>query len=137
MKVEPIWVVAGTLAGPNGGWLMHCRPLEKPHGGLWEFPGGKIEGFELPIESLIRELNEELGIVIDPAHCAPIGFAEDQRKQGAPPIVILFYKVTDWVGEPQALEGGRIGWFTPQEIANLSKPPLDEQLTAQLFENQK
>ncbi|MEO1019891.1 MAG: NUDIX domain-containing protein, partial [Pseudomonadota bacterium] len=57
-------VVAGALRGKDGRWLMHRRPLGKHHGGLWEFPGGKVEPHEIPVKSLARELNEELGIEV-------------------------------------------------------------------------
>lgn len=133
MSDAPIWVVAGALKGPEGTWLMHRRPLGKAHGGLWEFPGGKVETSEIPAEALIRELHEELGVVIDPAHCSPECFAEDKRNAGARPIVILLYTIANWIGSPEALEGEEIGWFSPQEIAGLPKPPLDERLAARMF----
>ena len=133
MTGETIWVVAGALMNRDGLWLMHKRPLEKAHGGLWEFPGGKVEATEIPAEALVRELHEELGIVVEAKDCVPAGFAEEQRKSGARPIVILLYTIADWLGAPQALEGEELGWFTPQEIADLPKPPLDRRLAGQLF----
>ena len=133
MTGEITWVVAGALAGPDGVWLMHQRSLKKAHGGLWEFPGGKIESAEIPVEALIRELHEELGIVVEAAHCSPAGFAEERRIAGKNPIVILLYTIADWVGSPKALEGEAVAWFAPEEIADLPKPPLDEQLAGQLF----
>lgn len=134
MTDAPLWVVAGALAGPDARWLMHRRPLNKAHGGLWEFPGGKVEDTEIPVESLVRELHEELGIILKASDCTPVCFAEDHRKSGNRPIVILLYKITNWVGLPQALEGGEVGWFSAQEAMKLKKPPLDEQLAAHLFE---
>lgn len=126
-------VVAGALNAGDGHWLMHCRPEEKHHGGLWEFPGGKLEMAESPRKGLIRELHEELGISIESRDCHPAGFAEEALSSGAAPIVILLYTVNRWNGEPVALEGGSIGWFTPLEIAKLDKPPLDVVLAEQLF----
>ena len=128
-----IWVVAGALCGPGGRWLLHRRPFEKHHGGLWEFPGGKVEDAEIPVKALIRELREELGIAIDAADCEPAGFAEDRSVEAENPIVILLYKVRAWNGEPQALEGEGIGWFTREEIEKLDTPPLDRLLAEQLF----
>lgn len=114
---------------------MHRRPFEKHHGGLWEFPGGKVEDAEIPVKALTRELNEELGIAVDPDDCEPIGFAEEaEASAGRAPIVILLYKVTAWSGEPCALEGEGVGWFTRTEIESLDKPPLDSALAARLFE---
>ena len=133
MTSEPIWVVAGALKGGEERWLMHRRPQEKAHGGLWEFPGGKVEPAEIPVEALIRELHEELGIVVEASACEPVGFAEERRQSGRRPIVILLYTITDWVGEPCALEGGAVDWFSALEIAQLDKPPLDERLAHQLF----
>ncbi|PKP89667.1 MAG: DNA mismatch repair protein MutT [Alphaproteobacteria bacterium HGW-Alphaproteobacteria-14] len=128
-------VVAGALMGRDGRWLMHKRPPGKHHAGLWEFPGGKVEPYEMPLESLIRELHEELGIRCDPGACAPAGFAETRIAQTANAIVILLYTVRGWDGVPDALEGGEIGWFTPQEVRALAKPPLDVVLAQQLFQN--
>ena len=133
MKTGPIWVVAGALRRGDGRWLMHRRPLEKHHGGLWEFPGGKVEGAEFPEKTLIRELHEELGIAVLTRNCTPATFAEEQGRDGARGIVILLYTVAGWEGEPAALEGEGIGWFTPEEIAGLPKPPLDIALCERLF----
>jgi len=126
-------VVAGAMRGAGGFWLMHRRPLEKHHGGLWEFPGGKVETAEYPGFALRRELREELGIEISTDDFSPIGFAEEGDSSGRKPIVILLYKVTKWEGTPSALEGGEIGWFSPTEIASLEKPPLDCELADELF----
>ncbi|MEM7779932.1 MAG: (deoxy)nucleoside triphosphate pyrophosphohydrolase [Pseudomonadota bacterium] len=134
MTSEPIWVVAGALKGPGDAWLMHRRPYGKHHGGLWEFPGGKVEHAEIPVKALIRELREELGVSIQQEHCVPVGFAEETGTDGSRPIVILLYKITVWGGEPQALEGGAIEWCSPKRIEMLEKPPLDSLLAAQLFE---
>jgi 8-oxo-dGTP diphosphatase len=128
-------VVAGALMRADGRWLMHRRPAGKHHAGLWEFPGGKVEAHEMPVDSLIRELEEELGIACDPLACTPAGFAETAPDHEPGAIVILLYTVTRWQGEPRALEGGEVGWFTPQDIAGLAKPPLDVRLTERLFQN--
>ena len=130
-----IAVVAGALQRPGGHWLMHRRPPGKQHAGLWEFPGGKVEADEIPTESLVRELAEELGIACDPLSLAPAAFAETAPGTATPAMVILLYTIERWDGEPRALEGGEVGWFTPQEIAGLPKPPLDIALAERLFQN--
>lgn len=126
-------VVAAALARADGCWLMHRRPPGKHHAGLWEFPGGKVEASEKLTEALARELAEELGIVCDPADFAPAGFAETPRAETGPAIVILLYTLGAWQGEPAALEGGAVAWFTPAQILDLAKPPLDRVLAQQLF----
>jgi 8-oxo-dGTP diphosphatase len=135
--MTPGWmtVVAGALQRADGLWLMHQRPPGKQHAGLWEFPGGKVEPNEMPVESLIRELHEELGIRCDISTCDPHAFAEKGAAGDPGAIVILLYTVSRWQGDPASLEGGAIGWFTPAEALSLAKPPLDVSLAQQLFQN--
>ncbi len=128
-------VVAGALHRADGRWLLHRRPEGKHHAGLWEFPGGKIEAHEMPLESLVRELVEELGIRCLGEACKPVAFAETGAAGTPGALVILLYTVAGWEGDPAALEGGAIGWFTPAEALALPKPPLDVVLAAQLFPN--
>lgn len=135
MTQEWIAVVAGALYRSDGCWLMHRRPEGKHHGGLWEFPGGKVEPGEMPICALQRELIEELGVACRAEACVPAGFAESDGHGEANALVILLYTIRDWEGEPQALEGGEVGWFTPAEALRLAKPPLDVMLADRLFQN--
>jgi 8-oxo-dGTP diphosphatase len=120
-----LWVVAAALVRADGKLLLHRRPREKRHGGLWEFPGGKVEAGETPALALARELAEELGLELDTATLEPVAFAESPAEPGFPAIVILLYKVGRWRGEPHSHEGGEWGWFSPAEANALPKPPLD------------
>lgn len=131
---RPMLVVAAALCRDDGRWLMHRRPAGKHHAGLWEFPGGKVELTEIPVEALFRELQEELGIDCREDAPEPVGFAETARSDTGPAIVILLYRIRSWHGEPEALEGGLIDWFTPAEALALPKPPLDVVLADQLFQ---
>jgi len=126
-------VVAGALQREDGLWLMHRRPAHKHHGGLWEFPGGKVETTETQREALLRELQEELGITVVLDSDFPIAEAREEKSSGSQSIVIALYTCRSWEGEPRALEGGRIGWFSPNEIRRLDKPPLDLVLVEKLF----
>ena len=126
-------VVAIALHRKDGLWLMHQRPANKHHGGLWEFPGGKIEAGEVPENALIREVSEELGVEVLACDLQPVGHAKTPGDSSRPPIVITLYTCDRWSGEPAALEGGEIGWFTPQQSKRLAMPPLDIELHAQLF----
>jgi len=129
-----IAVVAGALFRSDGRWLMHRRPEGKHHAGLWEFPGGKVESGEIPAAALVRELAEELGITCKASDLVPCDFAESDGGSGGSALVLMLYRLEIWQSEPQALEGGAVGWFTPDEIAALPKPPLDRQLAERLFQ---
>ena len=114
--------------------LMHRRPLHKHHGGLWEFPGGKVEAGENPGNALVRELAEELGIAVEPQHLHPAAFAETGATAPEGAIVILLYTLTAWSGDPAAQEAGADAeWFTAEEIGLLSRPPLDVALCQLVF----
>lgn len=135
MEKLPTWiaVVALALRRRDGRWLMHRRPPGKHHGGLWEFPGGKVEEGETPDFALKREIQEELGIGLDREFLIPVSFAQTARDDERPGIVILLYTATRWEGQPRSLEGGEIAWWTPGEIRELDKPPLDIALCESLF----
>jgi 8-oxo-dGTP diphosphatase len=126
-------VVALALRAPGGRVLMQRRPAGKAHAGLWEFPGGKVEPDEIPQLSLVREITEELGLVINPAALTPVTFAEQAPDGPRLPIVILLYTASEWAGTPEALEGGEWGWFSLAEAASLPKPPLDVELLRRLI----
>ena len=130
-------VVAVALQRDDGRSLMHRRPFGKQHGGLWEFPGGKVEPGETPVNALVREVQEELAIDIDCADLLPAGFAQSVDREGSAPIVILLYTCARWRGEPVAVEGGAVDWFTPSEIARLERPPLDIVLAEGLLRNHR
>ena len=114
-------VVALALIDQSGRVLMQRRPANRQHGGLWEFPGGKLEAGETPVFGLIREIEEELGL----------GLAEPdlhwlaQARDPAAGIVINLYRCRRWGGDPQCLDAQVIGWFAPAELDGLAMPPLD------------
>lgn len=125
-------VVAGVLIDGNGRWLMHQRPCGKMYAGLWEFPGGKVETHEFPANSLVRELSEELGIHVEAEACLPATFAQDGALGARPAIVLMLYTIFAWAGQPEALEGGKIGWFSPEDALKLAMPPMDREMAQRL-----
>jgi 8-oxo-dGTP diphosphatase len=124
-------VVAVALVDASGRVLMQQRRIGGEHGGLWEFPGGKVEPRESLEESLCREILEELGVTLSGDALEPLSFASD----AAQPYVILFYTCREWEGEPQCLDGEAISWFTIEQIAALAMPPLDVPLARALKEH--
>ena len=126
-------MVALALADGKGRWLMHRRPPHKHHGGLWEFPGGKVEPGEMPANALVREIEEELALSLAAGDLLPECFAQEGAEVRDSPIVILLYTCVLPDCDPRPMEGGGVGWFTPQEIDALDKPPLDCDLARRLF----
>lgn len=129
----PLLVVAAALSDGQGRWLMHCRPVAKQHGGLWEFPGGKVEAGETPRSALVRELEEEAGLRLEQNDLREAGFATGLADGGGGSIVILLYTASRWSGTIEAREGGSFAWFEPEEIDALAMPPLDVVLARQVF----
>lgn len=134
---ETMLVVAAALFDDRGRVLMHRRAPRKKHGGLWEFPGGKVEDGESPEAALCRELAEELGIAVELDALERAVFATSSPgAHGEPAIVILLYTCRRWTGEPRAIDSGldpdALAWCDRQECEALAMPPLDRDLLASL-----
>lgn len=137
--LTPLLVVAVALIDAQGAVLMQQRHFVAVHGGLWEFPGGKVESGETPEFAATRELQEELGVKIASEHLEPVGFASglvaessDGRSRAQRPLVILLYATRTWAGEPYAREAAQLAWHVPHAIAGLEMPPLDYPLAEAL-----
>lgn len=117
--MEALQVVAGVLRDHGGRVLLAQRPAGGPHGGLWEFPGGKCELGESPAAALRRELHEELGIDAVPG--APL--LRVPWRYPARDIVLHVIEVAAFHGEPHGREGQQLAWVA---IADLHRRPMPE-----------
>jgi 8-oxo-dGTP diphosphatase len=123
-------VVAAALLDDQGRVLLQKRGPGRAHAGLWEFPGGKVEPAESLGQALIREIREELGIVLDPTLLEPLGFASEAGQ----PYVILLYTCRSWGGKAACLDDQEIGWFDAGALERLELVPLDIPLAARVRE---
>ncbi|HEX2140049.1 MAG TPA: 8-oxo-dGTP diphosphatase MutT [Woeseiaceae bacterium] len=99
-------VVAGILIDSEGCVLLAERVHDHPFAGLWEFPGGKIDAAETPIEALRRELFEELSVEI----VAFERFLTVEHDYADRRVEIDFFRVTEWRNEPRPLLNQRLRW---------------------------
>ncbi len=102
------------------GRLLVCRrPSHKRHGGLWEFPGGKLEEGETPLEAARRELGEELGIAV-----TGVGPMEFAAADPGSRFRIEFFPA-EAEGQPRALEHTRIAWLSEADLLSVPLAPSD------------
>ena len=121
-------VVAVALVDPNRRVLLQRRRADRHHGGLWEFPGGKLEPNETAVVGLLREVWEELGLQLEKTDIQLLARAEDSAEG----VVISLYICWTWIGEPQCLDAAELHWFEPDELTALAMPPLDVPLAQAL-----
>ncbi|RLQ88582.1 8-oxo-dGTP diphosphatase MutT [Notoacmeibacter ruber] len=119
-------VVACALVDADGRVLLTQRPEGKALAGLWEFPGGKVEQGERPEEALIRELDEELGVVTQTACLAPLTFASHAYDDFH--LLMPLYVCRRFSGTPRGREGQAIKWVRPKALRDYAMPPADEPL---------
>ena len=124
-------VAACALVDTDGRVLLAQRPAGKPMAGLWEFPGGKVEGGERPEQTLIRELKEELGILVNEACLAPLTFASHSYPDFH--LLMPLFVCRRWEGTPMALEGQQLAWVRVNRLRDYPMPPADEPLVSHLM----
>lgn len=129
-KEDRIHVAAGIICR-HGLMLAAQRPDEKPFGGFWELPGGKVENNESPGEALCRELAEELGINVKKFQ--PLGTVEHRYKESGFMAVLHFFRVSAFEGEPCNMENQNLRWIEPKDISELDFLPADKEILARLF----
>ena len=112
----------------DGRFLVCRRPAHKRHGGLWEFPGGKIESGESLLDAARREMREELDI-----EAVGVGRTLAALRDPGSPFLIEFVEVETPDGvAPRALEHDELRWATAAELAGLDLAPSDRAFAAGL-----
>jgi 8-oxo-dGTP diphosphatase len=131
--MNPVLVSAVALFDADGRVLLTQRPEGKSMAGLWEFPGGKVEPGETPEAALTREMREELGIEICERCASPLTFVSHAYEHFH--LLMLLYVCRKWEGIPTPLEGQKLTWKFPREMAALPMPPADLPLVAALIDS--
>ncbi len=113
-----VHVAVGVIVGPAGDILISKRHHESHQGGLWEFPGGKVESGETVNHALERELHEELGIHV--TRCRPLlqvhhDYADKQ-------VCLDVWVIDGFSGQPEGREGQPLAWCAPAALADYEFP---------------
>ena len=124
---KPVLLVAAcALVDADGRVLITQRPEGKPLAGLWEFPGGKVEPGETPEQTVIRELQEEIGVETQAACLAPLTFASHSYE--AFHLLMPLFVCRRFAGVPQAKEVQALKWVRPKQLRDYPMPPADAPL---------
>ncbi len=125
--MDIIKVVAGIII-KDGQALIAKRPIDKHKGGYWEFPGGKIEAQESPQIALARELTEELNIQVKQSDF----FSQVEFHYPEKTVLLDFFLVTEFDGEPKGLEGQQICWVPTKDLSNYQFPEANQKIVERL-----
>lgn len=123
-----VQVAVGVMLDAVGRVLVARRRPEAHQGGLWEFPGGKIEAGEDLLAALRRELHEELGIRVEEARH---WFTQEHRYPDKS-VALQICLVRRFSGEPRGLEGQPLRWASVAELMALSFPAANLPIVAAL-----
>lgn len=125
-------VAACALVDADGRILLAQRPEGKNLAGLWEFPGGKVEAGETPEETLVRELQEELGVTTRIPCLAPLTFASHTYETFH--LLMPLYVCRRFEGIATGREGQALKWVRPANLRDYPMPPADEPLIPYLLD---
>lgn len=114
-------VAAAVIQDRHGRVLLTRRAEESHQGGLWEFPGGKVEPGESLSQALKREIREELGVEVG-THQPLITVNHDYSDRS---VRLEVHRVLDYRGEPSGLEGQPLAWVLPADLGRYPMPAAD------------
>ena len=126
MARNPVDVAVGVLCGEAGRVLLARRPEDKILAGYLEFPGGKLEEGEAPVDALVRELAEEIGIVADAADFEPLIRFEHAYPEFT--VRLHAYAISRWQGKPVGAEGQALEWHDCSTLPDLPLLPANRPL---------
>lgn len=115
---KPLHVAVGVIKNNEGQVLISFRHESSHQGGLWEFPGGKVESKETVEQALIRELKEELDILVEAS--VPLIKIKHQYKDLE--VLLDVRTVTLFSGEPRGLEGQEVKWVDLDQLTSHKFP---------------
>ncbi|WP_439859576.1 Nudix family hydrolase [Pseudomonas sp. MBLB4136] len=124
--MKRVHVAAAVIRAEDGRVLIARRPEDKHQGGLWEFPGGKVEAGEAVQVALARELEEELGI--RPTLARPL--IQVRHDYPDKQVLLDVWEVSAFSGEPHGAEGQPLAWVAPRQLGDYEFPAANRPIVA-------
>lgn len=124
--MKRVHVVAAVIRGEDGRILIAKRPDDKHQGGLWEFPGGKVEEGEAVLAALSRELQEELAIT--PESARPL--IQVRHDYADKHVLLDVWEVSRFTGEPHGAEGQPLAWVSSRQLGDYDFPAANRPIVA-------
>ena len=124
LNVKRIHVVAAVISNSNNQVLLARRPQHLHQGGLWEFPGGKLNRGETIVQALQRELREELAIVVNQSDCHPL--LQVSHDYPDKHVLLNFWQVSSFAGTPYGNEGQFITWVPIEQLSDYDFPAANQ-----------
>ena len=121
LDMAVVHVAVAVIVNDNGDILIQKRAEDTHQGGLWEFPGGKLEQHEHVVDALKREIQEELGITVQ----ASRPLIKITHQYGDRTVLLDVHLVDDWLNDPKPLESQPLVWVRSRQLSDYPMPAAD------------
>ncbi len=115
---NPLNIAVGIITNDQAEVLIALRADDVDQGGLWEFPGGKVEAGEMVLQALQRELKEELDITVTSA----IPWFQINHDYEKYVVLLHIWRVEKFAGVPKGMQGQPLNWVTFDQLNSLIFP---------------
>jgi 8-oxo-dGTP diphosphatase len=131
LSVPPVYVCAAVLQRADHCVLLVQRPINKSMGGMWEFPGGKIDEHERPEDTIVREVFEEINLQLHIDSLEPFTFISHTYENFH--LNMFTFLCHNWTGDIILKENQQaFAWIHPHDLNNYLIPPADEPIIKRL-----
>ncbi|MDR5609558.1 MULTISPECIES: 8-oxo-dGTP diphosphatase MutT [unclassified Arsenophonus] len=131
MEKKQLHIAVGIIRNTKQEIFITQRAANSHMGGFWEFPGGKLEIGETPVEALLRELKEEIGIDVINSQLLQVVEHEFPDRR----ITLHFFLVEQWDCQPYGKEGQSSRWLLQKSLVAEEFPPANRVIVDMLINN--
>ncbi len=128
--LRPVFTaIVALINDQEAKFLVGKRPMDKKnYPGWWEFPGGKVEAGETAAQAAVREMAEEVGVVIQPKDLIALGETVHdypELEETGIKVFCTVFACHRWTGSPVSNEGQELAWVHPNELSQYQIVPGD------------